>query len=111
VKLLFDHNLSPALVRRVADLFPSSEHVYKVGLERAKDLDICEYAAANDFVIVTKDADYKDLLAARRHATSIVLIQLGNCSTPRVETVIRDHAEQILAFAAHDAARLLILVE
>ncbi|MBI3980262.1 MAG: DUF5615 family PIN-like protein [Chloroflexi bacterium] len=37
MKLLVDQNLSPHLVRRLADLFPGSSHVSLVGLERASD--------------------------------------------------------------------------
>jgi Domain of unknown function (DUF5615) len=28
MKLLFDHNLSPRLVRNLADLYPNSQHVF-----------------------------------------------------------------------------------
>ena len=31
MKLLFDQNLSPKLVNRLADLFPDSSHVQSVG--------------------------------------------------------------------------------
>ena len=37
MKLLFDQNLSPKLVHRLADLFPDSSHVQLVGLDRAGD--------------------------------------------------------------------------
>ncbi len=40
MKLLFDHNLPPRLVAGLADLFPHSEHVFVLGLERATDLEI-----------------------------------------------------------------------
>jgi predicted nuclease of predicted toxin-antitoxin system len=36
--LLFDQNLSPRLVNRLADLFPGALHVAQVGLDRATDL-------------------------------------------------------------------------
>ena len=39
MKLLFDHNLPPSLIKRLADLFPHSEHVYLLGLDRASDLE------------------------------------------------------------------------
>jgi predicted nuclease of predicted toxin-antitoxin system len=38
LKLLFDQNLSPGLVERLADLYPGSTHVYSMGLDRASDL-------------------------------------------------------------------------
>jgi hypothetical protein len=37
MKLLFDENLSPQLVRLLSDLFPDSVHVRDVGLETADD--------------------------------------------------------------------------
>ncbi len=33
MRLLFDHNLSPKLVRRLADLYPDSVHVSHLGLD------------------------------------------------------------------------------
>lgn len=37
MRLLFDQNLSPRLVNRLADLYPSSQHVSFIGLDRAND--------------------------------------------------------------------------
>ena len=61
MKLLFDHNLPPNLVPRLRDLFPQSEHVFCLGLDRASDLEIREYAKREALLIVTKDADFSDL--------------------------------------------------
>ena len=61
MKLLFDHNLPPRLVAGLADLFPHSEHVFVLGLERATDLEIRDYAQREGFSIVTKDADFSEL--------------------------------------------------
>jgi predicted nuclease of predicted toxin-antitoxin system len=41
VKLLFDQNVSPDLVRRLADLFPGSEHVFNLELHEVDDGAIC----------------------------------------------------------------------
>ena len=57
MKLLFDQNLSPNLVIRLADLFPDSLHVRDVGLEAAEDQAAWDYAKANELVIVSKDGD------------------------------------------------------
>jgi predicted nuclease of predicted toxin-antitoxin system len=35
LKLLFDANLSPKLVRRLTELFPDSAHVFGTGLEKS----------------------------------------------------------------------------
>ena len=57
MKLLFDQNLSPKLVNWLADLYPGSSHVLSLGLDRASDEAIWEYARDHGYAIVTKDAD------------------------------------------------------
>jgi len=37
MKLLFDQNLPPKLVNRLADLFPGSSHVQSIRLDCASD--------------------------------------------------------------------------
>ena len=54
------------LVRRLADEYPESVHVTEVGLDRATDRDIWEYAGESDYVIVSKNSDF---LAAPGMAT------------------------------------------
>ena len=59
--LLFDQNLSFRLPELLVQLFPNAEHVRDVGLGRADDLAIWEYAAAHGAAIVTKDDDFRRL--------------------------------------------------
>jgi predicted nuclease of predicted toxin-antitoxin system len=54
MKLLFDHNLSPRLVSRLADRYPNASHVALVGLDRASDLIVWTYAQTNDYIISRK---------------------------------------------------------
>ncbi len=53
MKLLFDQNLSRRLPARLSDLFPESTQALLVGLDRAEDRVLWEYASANDYVIVS----------------------------------------------------------
>jgi predicted nuclease of predicted toxin-antitoxin system len=55
MKLLFDENLSPQLVRLLHDLFPNSIHVRDVGLKAADDPVVWKYAQDNGLIICTKD--------------------------------------------------------
>ena len=80
MKLLFDQNLSPKLVRRLADLFPGSSHVQAVGLDCASDDQVWEHARRNGFAIVTKDGDFNNLSVMRGSPPKVVWLQLGNCS-------------------------------
>jgi predicted nuclease of predicted toxin-antitoxin system len=68
MKLLFDQNSSPRLVRRLTDLYPDSNHVYSLGLDRVPDHEVREYARHEGFLLVTKDADFSDLCVARLSA-------------------------------------------
>jgi predicted nuclease of predicted toxin-antitoxin system len=63
--LLFDQNLSPQLVTRLADLFPGALHVAQIGFDRASDLAVWEYARLQDCALVTKDTDFNDLSLLR----------------------------------------------
>lgn len=97
MKLLFDHNLSPSLVVRLADLFPQSQHVYPLGLDRASDLQIREHARQDSFLIVTKDVDFSDLCVLRGFPPKIIWIRRGNCSVRALEQILRDHYDDIEA--------------
>jgi predicted nuclease of predicted toxin-antitoxin system len=81
LRLLFDQNLSPRLVRALADLFPGSAHVRDVGLARAGDDEVWSHAAAHGFAIVSKDADFHQrsfvLGHPRRSSDQAGLLDIG----------------------------------
>jgi predicted nuclease of predicted toxin-antitoxin system len=95
VKLLFDHNLSPALVNRLQDLYPNSNHVYRLGLDQIPDIQVWEYARKESFLIVTKDADFSDICLLRGFPPKIIWIRRGNCKTADVEEILRSHNNDI----------------
>jgi len=95
MKLLFDHNLPPRLVSRLRDLFPDSKHVFWIGLDRATDLEIREYARCENLAIVTKDADFSDLSVLRGFPPKVIWIRRGNCSADDLEELLREHHQQI----------------
>lgn len=93
--LFLDHNLSPRLVQRLADLYPGSLHIQSIGLEAASDRTVWEYARHHNYLIVTKDADFGELLLLHGFPPKIVWIRRGNCSTQTIETLLRDNFEAI----------------
>jgi len=93
LKLLFDANLSPTVVARLAGLFPGSIHVFDTGLARhTSDEAIWEYAKANDFTIVTADSDFLALANARGAPPHVVRIENCNYRTSRLEQLLRRHS-------------------
>ena len=109
MKLLFDQNLSPALVVSLSDLFPDSNHVFLCGMHSEDDRDVRAFAHVNDFVIVTKDADYSDLSMLLGYPPKVIWIRSGNCSTNKIEQLLREHFEEIEGmFADPNSAMITI---
>jgi predicted nuclease of predicted toxin-antitoxin system len=65
MKLLFDQNLSPSLVKRLADLFPESSHTELAGLAGNDDRSIWQYCLLEGYVVVSKDNDFGFLAIER----------------------------------------------
>ncbi len=98
MKLLFDHNLLPRLVDRLADIYPNSQHIFVLGLDQADDLTVWEYAQKAGFILVTRDADFNELSILRGFPPKVIWIRRGNCSTSQIEKILRSHLEDIQAF-------------
>ena len=109
MKLLFDHNLSPQLVRLLGDLFPDSNHVHLLGLSQVDDRIVREYARANDFLIVTKDADFSDLCMLYGFPPKVVWIRRGNCKTADIETLLRARYDELELLLADEVMGVLTL--
>lgn len=68
MRLLLDENVSPALVRLLADIGVYSQSVPHVGLAGRPDHVIWQYALDHDFAVVTTNArDFIELLDAPVH--------------------------------------------
>lgn len=110
MKLLSDHNLSPKLVTRLSDLYPDSNHVYPLGLFELEDPEIRSYAAANGFIVVTKDADYSEMHSLFGAPPKIVWIRRGNRSTSAIEIILRHHVEDIAKLTRDESFGILTLL-
>lgn len=109
MNLLFDQNLSDRLVRSLADIFPNGNHVRNVGLGRANDDAVWQYAAAQGFVIVSKDSDFHQLSFVRGHPPKVVWVRRGNRSTDEIESLLREHETDLRTFAQDPDASFLVL--
>lgn len=78
MRLLLDENISPALVRRLAQVDVYSQSVPHVGLAGRPDHVIWQYALDHDFAVVTTNArDFIALLDVPVHPGLIVLRESG----------------------------------
>lgn len=110
MKLLFDQNLSFKLCPQLADLFPDSDQVRRLGLDQADDRVLWQQAKTNGFVLVSQDSDFADMAALYGPPPKVIWLRCGNQPTNTIEKLLRDHAEAIASFEQDkDAACLEIL--
>ena len=109
MKLLFDQNLSWRLPTKLGDLFPDSQHIREAGLKESDDADIWDYAKSNDFVIVSKDADFQQRSLLYGHPPKVIRLRVGNCTVQTIEDLLRRHSTAIHTFGSDTAKSYLVL--
>jgi predicted nuclease of predicted toxin-antitoxin system len=109
MKLLFDHNLSPRLVNNFTDLYPNSQHLFLLEMDRDEDITIWEYARQQNYTIVTRDSDYNDLSLVRGFPPKVIWIRRGNCSTREIENTLRAATADIQEFFQNPNLGILTL--
>jgi len=110
LKLLVDENLAPNLARGLADLFPQSVHVGSVQLGSTADALVWLYAKEHGFTFLTKDKDFANLGLAWGAPPKVILLQTGNCSTARIEAIVRANAIRLAHFG-NDARRSVLILK
>ena len=98
MKLLFDENLSPKLVMALADVFPNSAHVDRLGLGGSPDNEVWDYAKQHGFVLISKDSDFYEKSMLYGHPPKVVWIKQGNCTNRQIQLILRDKVEAIELF-------------
>jgi len=96
MKLLLDENLSFRIAPSLQDVFPGTTQVRLVGLERADDRAIWQFAKKNEFVIVTKDDDFHGLLSMLGYPPKVIHFRTGNTANQAVTDALRHNADEII---------------
>ncbi|HEX5011317.1 MAG TPA: DUF5615 family PIN-like protein [Planctomycetota bacterium] len=99
-RFLIDQNLSPRLVRKLADLYPDSDHVFHAGLDQALDHQLRAYARLGRFIILTKDRDHARLARDEGRPPRVAWVRVGNCTSTAVEELLRARRPDIVELAA-----------
>lgn len=111
MKLLFDQNISPKIVKQLFDIIPDSTHVRFEGLQDASDLVIFEYAKANKLTIVTFDADFVDLNVVKGIPPKIIWLKTGNLTTKSISNLINKNLEKVKKFLISEEHEILELIK
>ena len=109
MKLLFDANLSPALVKGLGSEYPDSAHVRDVGLRTASDAEIWNYAKANGLAIVSKDTDFRERSFVEGFPPKVIWLDVGNAGTEQILTLLQREGLRVGEFDRLADASLLIL--
>jgi predicted nuclease of predicted toxin-antitoxin system len=109
VKLLFDENLSFRLAPALQDLYPGSGHVRDVGLEGVEDGRIWTHAAANGFLLTSKDTDFYERSLVHGAPPKVVWLRIGNCTVAETLTLLRSRYVVIRRFSEDPEAAFLPL--
>jgi predicted nuclease of predicted toxin-antitoxin system len=89
MKLLLDANISWKLINNLTPVFGECAHVDLIGIDvPAKDREIWNYAKKNDFIIITKDNDFVDLLEFNGFPPKVVLLKSGNSNSKSLAQIL-----------------------
>ena len=108
-KLLFDQNISRRVVAPLANLFAGSRDVTQLRLGSNEDRAIWDYARANGFAVVSKDADFNQMSFLFGAAPKVIWLRLGNCTTDDVLRCLAHNETAISVFLADHESALLVL--
>lgn len=96
MKLLLDANLSWRLIKRLEGIFAQIYHVDQVVFPPpAADTAIWEWADKNNAIIVTNDADFRDLMVQRNFPPKVILLRVGNLTTNKAAEILTENRANI----------------
>ena len=95
MKLLLDENLSRRLVPFLQNAYPNTSQVVLLGMESASDREIWQTAKANDYVIVTRDADFEELSLVLGQPPKIIWLKMKNQSRATILKILIDNHKLI----------------
>jgi predicted nuclease of predicted toxin-antitoxin system len=109
VRLLFDENLSVRLVELLRAAYPDSTHVDLVGLRGRTDTEVWQFAAREQYAIVSKDNDFRQLSFLHGAPPKVVWLSVGNAGTDAIADLLRQRQTDVQAFDASSEESLLVL--
>jgi predicted nuclease of predicted toxin-antitoxin system len=92
MRFLCDVHISYKIVNFLSDLGFESIHTNNIlnGSE-TKDTDICSYADLKDFIVITKDSDFRNSYFLNKTPKKLIKISLGNISTTELIIILKEY--------------------
>jgi len=109
MKLLLDENLSQRIITHIADIY-EVRHIKDFNLAQVSDDTIWEFAKLNDYMIVSKDADFHQRSLVWGHPPKLIYLKIGNCRTIDIIKILIDNYAIITQFSKSKYEDILILM-
>jgi predicted nuclease of predicted toxin-antitoxin system len=104
MKLLCDVHISYKIVKFFTSNNLEAIHVNDI-LDRwnTKDKDICDFADKNDYIVLTKDVDFRNSHFLKNTPKKLMKISLGNISTIALMSILTQNIHKIEKIAGNDS--------
>lgn len=109
MKLLLDENISLKLVKFILKDFPESNHIDFLKMQGAFDANIWKYAEDEDYIIVSKDNDFRQRSFLFGSPPKIIWLSVGNGDTKIIKELLLKNVALIYKFAQEPTEGLLVL--
>lgn len=109
MRLLFDENISVKLVKLLVKQFPNSSHIDLLNMQGKSDTVIWDYAKENNYIIVSKDNDFRQRAFVIGAPPKVIWLNIGNGSTKDINHLIRKNIDKINFFDEEENSSLLVL--
>ncbi len=110
MRFLCDVHITYKLVHHLKNQGFEAVHINQI-LEQSetKDSDICRYADDNEFIVITKDADFRDFHFVKQTPRKLIKINLGNIANQELVTIISENIHLLKKFS--DKPQFLLEVD
>jgi len=96
MKFLCDVHISYKIVKFLSDSGFHSVHVNRILQgSHTKDSVICNYANKNNYILITKDQDFKNSFHLNKTPNKLIKINLGNTSNQELIEIFKNNLEWI----------------
>lgn len=111
MKLLFDQNISPRILKILPSELSESQQVRFIGMENSTDFEIFRFAKLIHFTLVTFDSDFIDLNALYGTPPKIIYLNTGNLTTRSVSDLIMNNIITIQDYLNSETDDILELIK
>ena len=109
MKLLLDENISSKLVKFLTKDFPESSHIDYLKMQGTTDTNIWNYALTENYIIVSKDNDFRQRSFLFGSPPKVIWLSVGNGGTEIIKELLLKNVMTIHDFSQEPTEGLLVL--